>query len=336
MHLDDIAPEIWLEILQSCSPGDLASLSRVHSSLRDVAELVLYTHIYFPAHPFDLVQDQNSLSWALKEHGSLLHTLTRARKAKMVKSLYIELHKSDSHRHGEVKSAIRCILIELSQLLKDMPNLVDFRIMYGGFSDPSEGRLSEVIRFVFHPELKAIWHDWYSYRRGHFRLHTLWLEYDHDLKGFVTDQPNLRFLGVYYKTADKHFWRKIKGLFHTLPSPRTMPTICMLSCYSPWIPMVVIFPTSHRPGQVVWECQEIIRSLMEFPERYFRRRECNITFDLFGITKENINLIGEVMEGIATCIQSYNSFPSIRFLEFRTDDAMIKVRSLLSTFTQLL
>ena len=114
-----------------------------------------------------------------------------------------------------------------------------------------------------------------------------------------------------------------------------MPTICMLRCYSPLIPMADIFPASHHPGEVVQECQEITRSLIEFPKRYFPGRECNITFDLFGITKENINLIGEVMEGMATCIQSYSSFPDIRFLEFRTDDTTIRVRSRLSSSTQL-
>jgi hypothetical protein len=99
--------------------------------------------------------------------------------------------------------------------------------------------------------------------------------------------------------------------------------------------MVEIFPASHRLGEVVPECQEIARSLMEFPENYFRRHECNITFDLFGITKRNINLLGEVMEGIATSIQSYTPSPTIRFLEFRIDNPTIKVRSHLSSFTQL-
>jgi len=183
---------------------------------------------------------------------------------------------------------------------------VDFRIIYGSFDDLSKGRLNEAIR------------------GGHFRLHTLWLDDAHDLKGIVTDQPNLRFLGVYYHYTDKKFWRKIKGLFQTVPSPRRMPTICMLKCYSPWIPMVKMFPASHRPGEVVQECQEIARSLMEFPKRYFRRHECNIAFDLFGITKENINLLCEVMEGIATCIQSYSPSPRIIFLEFTIDDTTIE------------
>jgi hypothetical protein len=156
MYLDDIAPEIRLEILQLCSPGALASLASAHSSLRDVAEHALYTHIYFCAHPLDLIQDQKGKSpsqegrmsdpWALKEHRSLLHTLsTSAWKAKMVKSLYFELHPT---AHCEVRNATRSILIKLSQLLKNMPNLVDIRIIYDALDDPSEGRLSEALRFV--------------------------------------------------------------------------------------------------------------------------------------------------------------------------------------------
>ena len=175
MFLDDIAPEIRLEILQLCSPKDLASLSRVHSSLHDVAERVLYTHIYFPAHPWDLVHVQRgkthrgsmktSTPWALKKHRSLLYTLsTSAWKTKMVKSLYIELHKHI--RRGLIENGIRFILIKLSQLLKHMPNLVDFRIIYDSENDPSEGRLSEAIRFVFDPELKAIWRDRYLQARS--------------------------------------------------------------------------------------------------------------------------------------------------------------------------
>jgi len=73
----------------------------------------------------------------------------------MVKSLYIELHSTTSHR--EVQNATRSILIKLSQLLKNMPNLVDFRIIYKALDNPSEGRLSKALRFVFDPELKATW-----------------------------------------------------------------------------------------------------------------------------------------------------------------------------------
>ncbi|KAF8332433.1 hypothetical protein F5887DRAFT_1286676 [Amanita rubescens] len=329
MFLDNVAPEIRLEILQLCSPKDLASLSMVHSSLRDVAERVLYTHIHFLAHPFNLIGDQKRRSgsqagalrsdsnpWALDEHKSLLHTLsTSARKAKMVKSLYIELHKFIRHHNGVGKRGIRFILTKLSQLLKDMPNLVDFRIIYDVEGDPSEGLLSKAIR-----------HD-------HLRLHTLWLAHGHDFKGFIAGLPNLRFLGIYFNRTDKRFRRKIKELVQTTLSPHTTPTICMLrsftlgrapamSClYS--TPMV-IFPASHRLGEAVRECQEIVRFLNELPQSYFETHAYNITFDLFGITKEDIDLLCEVMEGLATSIQSYSPSPCIGALEFRIDDITIK------------
>ena len=45
MHLGDIAFELQLQVLQLCSLKDLASLSRVHSSLRDVTDYALYSHI---------------------------------------------------------------------------------------------------------------------------------------------------------------------------------------------------------------------------------------------------------------------------------------------------
>ena len=107
-----------------------------------------------------------------------------------------------------------------------------------------------------------------------------------------------------------------------------------MSCYYPT--PVEIFPASHRPGEVVRECQEIARSLIKFPESYFERGGYHITFNLFGITKENINLLGEVMEGIATFIQSYSPSSYIGSLEFRIDDTAVKVHSRLSSFTQLI
>ena len=45
MHLGDIAFELQLQVLQLCSLKDLASLSREHSSLRDVTDYALYSHI---------------------------------------------------------------------------------------------------------------------------------------------------------------------------------------------------------------------------------------------------------------------------------------------------
>jgi len=151
MHLLVLFPDILLEILQLCPPADLASLSRVHTSIRDVAERVLYRRIYFVACYLDLMEDQESdLQWTLKENNnrSLFHTLsTNVQKAAMVKSLYIEL---DEYIR-KCENANHPILVELSHSLKNLSNLVDLRIIYCQWlvRDPSEGRISQVIRFVF-------------------------------------------------------------------------------------------------------------------------------------------------------------------------------------------
>jgi len=155
MHLLVLFPEILLEILQLCPPADLASFSRVHTSMRNVAERVLYRRIYFYMDwwHLDLTEDEKSnLPWRPKEIRSLLHTLsTNVQKAAMVKSLHIEL---DMYL-WKSENAIHSILVKLSHSLKNLSNLVDLRIIYYQLimCDPSEGRISQVIRFVFNPNL---------------------------------------------------------------------------------------------------------------------------------------------------------------------------------------
>ena len=46
MHLGDLAFELQLKVLQLCTRQDLASLSRVHTSLKDVADYALYSYIH--------------------------------------------------------------------------------------------------------------------------------------------------------------------------------------------------------------------------------------------------------------------------------------------------
>ena len=63
------------------------------------------------------------MPWMPKENTSLLHILnTNAGKAAMVKSLHIELRKPIL---GGVEIAMGPILIQFSQTLKGMSNLVD-------------------------------------------------------------------------------------------------------------------------------------------------------------------------------------------------------------------
>jgi hypothetical protein len=147
MPLLVLFPEILLEILQLCPLGDLASLSRAHTSLRDVADRILYGHISVVAWPWEFKQGpgKKGLKWLMDDMRSLLHTLsTNAQKAAMVKSLYIEFDFFVCN----VEDAVRFLLVKLSDSLKNMSNLVDLRIVYGGLLDPSQGQISQVIRFV--------------------------------------------------------------------------------------------------------------------------------------------------------------------------------------------
>jgi len=145
MNLCEITPELQLEVLQFCTPRDLASLSRAHTSLRDVAQHALYSHIYFLAHPSDFIQDQDSERnpSKLNKDGSLFHTLsTSARKAEMVNKLHINFSNKDYWR-----GAMDLIMVHVSDTLKKLPNLVDLRIFYDWLGNHS-GCLSETIRFV--------------------------------------------------------------------------------------------------------------------------------------------------------------------------------------------
>ena len=150
MNLCEIAPELQLEVLQFCAPRDLASLSRAHTSLRDVAQHALYSHIYFLAHPSDFIQDWDSERnpSKLNKDVSLFHTLsTSARKAAMVNKLYINFSDRDNWR-GATK-AVDPIMVHVSDTLRKLPNLVDLRIVYYRFGDFSGECLSETIRLVF-------------------------------------------------------------------------------------------------------------------------------------------------------------------------------------------
>ena len=130
MFLTDLPLEIRLRISKHCSPSSLAILSRVNTSLRDVAEYALYSHIHY---------------W--EENRLLLHTFaTNPRKASRVKGFYVELNIGK--QGSEVVT--RSILVKIAEALKKMPNLVDLRILYElNYVDHScEDRLNQVIRFA--------------------------------------------------------------------------------------------------------------------------------------------------------------------------------------------
>jgi len=152
MHLADLALEVQLHILRFSSPQDLTILSRVHSSLRDAAEYVLYNHIDFNPGRF-ISWDENdaggeeymsTVAVAMDKTSLLLSTLaSNARKASTVKAFYIDLDR-DFHDDD-----IPLILVELAGVLKKMVNLVDLRIKTREKQDRSDGKISKVIRSVF-------------------------------------------------------------------------------------------------------------------------------------------------------------------------------------------
>ena len=112
-----------------------------------------------------------------------------------------------------------------------------------------------------------------------------------------------------------------------------MPTIFMLKFFAPSSPGLEIFPASHRPGQVLQECGGVARSLREFPTYHYQLGDrCHLTFNLFGITGENIDLFGEVMEWIATCFRDMDFMA----IEIITYDITIRVRSRLRSFARLI
>jgi len=308
--------------MQFCSHTDLCSLARVHSSLRDAAERVIYSDIYFCAWPFDLIQDQTWKSWELKEDKSLLHTLAyNIRKAAMVKVLYIEFEQVGMYNS---KETLHSILVKLSEALPNMSNLVDLRVVYDDMMvEPSDGVFSRAIRFVCSTTTRdhIHWYRVWDYRGGYFKLDTLCLAHTHDLEGIIVDQPHLQLLGVYYDSIPSS---RLSQLFQSIVSRHHTMPIFMLDCSARHADLD-IFPLSHRPGKAHQVCQDIAISLRKCPRGYYQQDACNLTFDLFGITAENISLFHEAAEAMAIYL---NNCPYLNI----TIHEIAQVRTNLSQF----
>ena len=167
MIFRDLPPEIQSRILELCSPSDLAVLSRVHTSGREMAEHALYSHIQYCVKSSGLMipscdaENGESLQ-ELKEDRSLLHTLANnPQKASMVKMFYVKIEPEDQpfdedivyHDHRFCLKSTDFFLVKLAEALVKMSNLVDLGILHSPM-DPwgaFEGtrRISEVIRYVF-------------------------------------------------------------------------------------------------------------------------------------------------------------------------------------------
>ena len=157
MFLADLPPEIRCNISEHCSPRELAVLSRVNTSVRDVAEYALYSRIRYCVRPLDIVNSSWQATPQRLKEKSLLHTFANnSQKASMVKALYFELEKQ-----WDCDDAVHFALIKLAEALEKMPNLVDLRIIYNSVKElEGRHRISQVIRFVSNRWhlLMTIWH----------------------------------------------------------------------------------------------------------------------------------------------------------------------------------
>jgi len=153
LPLSNFPLEIQVHILKLCSHSDLGALSRVHTSLRDVADYVLYHHIHFCKRPTDMAIFRPfscDHPLGLKEDGSLLHTLVaNSLKASIVKTFYFELEHEQNLDWTDV---LPFIMAKLREALEKMHNLTDFRVVYRPWENSlsSPVGVSQVIRFVIH------------------------------------------------------------------------------------------------------------------------------------------------------------------------------------------
>ncbi|KAF8693974.1 hypothetical protein AX14_002226 [Amanita brunnescens Koide BX004] len=289
MHPGDVAFEVQLQILQFCSLNDLTAVARAHSSLRDAAENMLYSHIDFSPRQRDraIWEGPFKSPWdsIVKETAPLISTLSKnTRKAPMVKAFYIELGGEAYDDY----SVIPAILAELSGALRVMPNLVDLRIRTDAQLDFSEGQISDVIR------------------GSYFKLHTLHLDYYCNLEGILASQPQLRFFGLYTYDIDLRWvGKKLQVLYqgevhrHTSSWPAIFTIDFGIYSTRP----ITLFPAFHRPGEALPILREISVHLesqsLYYEDGYY------LSFSLLGISEDNISLFCEAMEAMAICTRHH-------------------------------
>lgn len=344
MPLTDFAHEIQLHIVQFCSRNDVASLSRIHTALQDVAESVLYSHVVIEGESdrsLGLAKlDKGQTQPSLKENRSPLYALfSNSRKAAMVKALRVDLgcpykisgrgwyNYDDDWLHGFVVNKI-------AEALEQMLNLVDLRVRSGRAGEAFKGSITsigEVIRFVL-VTMMITDYDSIPHRGGHFQLHTLCLShYVHDLEGIIVSQPNLRLFGVYY-----HFrlcatvCKKLDGVFqHLLSHRHTIELKLFLLHYSKSkdgsTAVINMLPFLHRPGEALQTCIEA-EKLTEWPDD-FREASGHSSLSLVGISEENISLLEESMEAMAECVQRGHPYLSNPRLRIHVQHTKIQVSS---------
>ncbi|KAF8344429.1 hypothetical protein F5887DRAFT_971140 [Amanita rubescens] len=290
IHPGDVAFEIQLQILQFCSLNDLAVVARVHSSLRDAAENMLYSHIDFSPRQRDraIWEGPSKSPWnsAVKETAPLLYTLSKnTRNASMVTTFYIELGGEAYDDY----SVIPPILAELSGALRAMPNLTDLRIRTDAKLDRSEGKISNVIR------------------GSYFKLHTLHLDYYYDLEEILASQPQLRFLGLHTYDIDLQLvWKKLQELYqrkHHRHTTSSWPAIFTIDFGIYGTRPITMFPAFHRPGEALQVLREI--SIHLESQSLYYEDGYDLSFSLLGISEDNISLFCEAMEAMAICTRRH-------------------------------
>ena len=126
MHLGDLPFDLQLQVLQLCSHRVLASLSRVHSSLRDAADYSLYRHIRIYTHRYSSTQ-------------RILGTLaTNPQKASFVRVLEVVI-RLDDPQYPDI----------IARMLPNMLNLYKLRFSLKTWWNVMSGGINQAIRFVF-------------------------------------------------------------------------------------------------------------------------------------------------------------------------------------------
>ena len=81
-----------------------------------------------------------------------------------------------------------------------------------------------------------------------------------------------------------------------------MPTVFTLS--GRFHPTINTFPSFHGPGEALRVCREVALSLSDWSNGFLRGKgKYHLSVNLLGISEENISLLGEMMEAMATCLQ---------------------------------
>ena len=139
MHLGDFPFELQLQVLRLCSHRVWASLSRVHSSLRDAADYSLYSHIRIE-HCYSCSYSRycHSIDHHCRSFHQIFGTLaTNAQKASLVRvfELVAEVYTQE--------------LEIIARMLPNMLNLYKLRILLKRWESVMSGGINKAIRFVF-------------------------------------------------------------------------------------------------------------------------------------------------------------------------------------------